>query len=373
MKLSVCLMVRDEEKNLPRALDSVREVADEILVVDTGSADATVSIAESRGARVFHYDWHDDFSAPHNFLWEQARGEWLLWLDGDESLVASSIPNLRQCIQRTDVGGFYIQRQEIVDEAEPDRFTEMLMLRLHRKNLRTRFVGKYHNQIVPPGRDCPPGERWLAVLSEVKLKHWRFKADELLRSRRAALILGRELEEEPDNLYVMVELANSLSDLGDPRAEELRLRAARMLRPGDERPPTLAVIYTIDHMICHPAEAAKTGLSFEDYRSMCRRWFPRNAPLKWAIARRLFSENDFANAAVELAEVIRLVKTDDLDKVIPFDPRVAEDAEFNLGVCLIRLAMVDEAERIFKGMLSSPRRAEEARMNLEAIAELRKL
>ena len=64
MKLTVCLMVRNEEATIGRALDSVRAVADEMLVVDTGSTDGTVGLAESRGARVVHCDWHEDYSAP---------------------------------------------------------------------------------------------------------------------------------------------------------------------------------------------------------------------------------------------------------------------------------------------------------------------
>ena len=78
-------------------------------------------------------------------------------------------------------------------------------------------------------------------------------------------------------------------------------------------------------------------------------------------------------AAVELAEVVRLFTTDELDKLVPFDPRVSEDAQFNLGVCLTRLAMLDEAEKIFQKLAASPRRASAAMENLHTIAQLRKL
>jgi hypothetical protein len=342
-----------------------------MLVIDTGSTDGTIAIAESRGARVIHCDWHEDYSAPHNFGWEQAKGEWLLWLDADETLVESSIPHLRQCLQHQGIGAFYILRQEIIDSAEPDRFTEMMMVRLHRRDLPTKWIGRYHNQIVPP----PPGSAnfWAAARSEIRLQHWRFKSGQTLRARRSAKILSEELEAEPDNLYVMIELANSLSQLGDPRAAELRLRAAKMLNPADKRPPTVPVVYVLDHLITHPAESAKARFSFAQVREMCRRWFPRSAPLKWVIAQRLFQEENFAEAAVELAEVVRLFTTDELDKLVPFDPRVSEDAEFNLGVCLTRLAMLDEAEKIFRKLAVSPRRASAALGNLHTIAELRKL
>jgi hypothetical protein len=371
MKLSVCLMVCNEEANLPRALDSVRDVADEIVIIDTGSTDQTIPIAESYGARIIHCDWHEDYSTPHNVGWQHARGEWLLWLDGDESLLAASKPLVRECIGGEGIGGYYVLRQEIVDAAQPDRFTEMMMLRLHRRDIPAKWVGRYHNQIVPPLRGSP--NYWVALPSEIRLQHWRQKSDPMLRARRSAKILAEELEAEPDNLYIMIELANSLSQLNDPRAAELRLRAAKMLRPTDPRAPTTPVVYVLQYLIDNPGEAVKANFSFDDVRGMCNKWFPRCAPLKWFVAQRLFAEQNYAEAAVELAEIARLVKTDDLEKIVPFDPRVGEDAQFNLGVCLTRLAMLDDAERIFRELSESPRRAEDARANLRTIAELRKL
>lgn len=64
--------------------------------------------------------------------------------------------------------------------------------------------------------------------------------------------MARELEEEPDNLYLMIELANSLRDLGDDSAHNVRREVLRRLRPLDERPPTTAVVYTLDHLLTRP-------------------------------------------------------------------------------------------------------------------------
>ena len=74
-KISACVIVKNEEKNLPRWLESVKRLAEEIIVVDTGSSDATVSIAEAAGAKVFHFPWIDDFAAAKNFALEQASGD----------------------------------------------------------------------------------------------------------------------------------------------------------------------------------------------------------------------------------------------------------------------------------------------------------
>jgi hypothetical protein len=84
--LSVVLIVRDEEGHLPACLEAVAGIADELVVVDTGSADGTVALAESLGARVCRFSWIDDFSAARNFALAQARGRWILVLDADDRL-----------------------------------------------------------------------------------------------------------------------------------------------------------------------------------------------------------------------------------------------------------------------------------------------
>src|SRR5882724_11685213 len=89
--LSVCFIARNEEKNLPRALASVRGIADEVIVADTGSTDRTVEIAKESGAIVCHFPWCDDFSAARNFAISHARGDWILWMDADEELLPESV------------------------------------------------------------------------------------------------------------------------------------------------------------------------------------------------------------------------------------------------------------------------------------------
>lgn len=83
-RLSLCMIARDEEKSIGRALESVKGIADEIVLVDTGSSDRTVKIAEEYGAIVIENEWHDDFSAARNLAFRQAQGDYVLWLDADE-------------------------------------------------------------------------------------------------------------------------------------------------------------------------------------------------------------------------------------------------------------------------------------------------
>ena len=84
IRLSQCMIVKNEEANIRRALSWGRGIVWEQIVVDTGSTDKTVEIAKEMGAKVFYFDWCDDFSAAKNYAIEQVSGEWIAFLDADE-------------------------------------------------------------------------------------------------------------------------------------------------------------------------------------------------------------------------------------------------------------------------------------------------
>ena len=87
--ISLCMIVKNEERDLPRCLESARDLVDEIIVVDTGSIDRTKEVALSFGARVYDYEWCDDFAAARNYSIARASKDWILCLDADEELEVS--------------------------------------------------------------------------------------------------------------------------------------------------------------------------------------------------------------------------------------------------------------------------------------------
>lgn len=80
------MIVKNEAINLKKAIESVNLIVDEKIIVDTGSNDGTPEIAKSLDADVFHFKWNDNFSEARNFSIKQATKEWILILDGDESI-----------------------------------------------------------------------------------------------------------------------------------------------------------------------------------------------------------------------------------------------------------------------------------------------
>ncbi len=111
MKLSVGILTFNSESKIEKVLKSVREIADEIVAVDSGSSDSTVSILKKYGAKVFFRKF-DNFVAQKNFLLSKCSGEWVLFLDDDEVLSEELSNSISKALlgEKTDFNGFYVNR-----------------------------------------------------------------------------------------------------------------------------------------------------------------------------------------------------------------------------------------------------------------------
>ncbi len=96
MEISLCMIVKDEEVTIRRCLLSVKDVVDEIIIVDTGSNDKTVEYAKSLGAKVYNFEWVDDFSKARNYSFSKATKDYIFWLDADDILKESDIDKFKE-------------------------------------------------------------------------------------------------------------------------------------------------------------------------------------------------------------------------------------------------------------------------------------
>src|SRR3989344_8298667 len=108
--LSLCMIVRDEEKDLESCLKAVKDHVDEIVIVDTGSKDKTVEIAKKFTSKVFHFEWCDDFSAARNESLKHATGDWILVLDADERISKKDLEEIRKLIKNKNEDGYALQK-----------------------------------------------------------------------------------------------------------------------------------------------------------------------------------------------------------------------------------------------------------------------
>ena len=100
--LSLCMIVRDEERVLARALDGVSSDVDEIVIADTGSRDGTVALAKRYTDKVFDFEWCDDFAAARNFSFSKASCEFVMWLDADDIVTPENAELLKKLKDRLE-------------------------------------------------------------------------------------------------------------------------------------------------------------------------------------------------------------------------------------------------------------------------------
>jgi tetratricopeptide (TPR) repeat protein len=147
-RISLVMIVRDEEEMLPRTLEAVRPAVDEIIVVDTGSTDSTVAIAESFGATVLQREWTGSFSEARNASLEAATGDWFIYLDADEVLVSEDVERLRALAGQTWREAFFLHETNFTGEQEGTGVSVVhSALRLFRNRPHYRFSGRLHEQI----------------------------------------------------------------------------------------------------------------------------------------------------------------------------------------------------------------------------------
>jgi FkbM family methyltransferase len=142
-RLTVCLITRNEEQFLGSCLESIREIAHQIIVVDTGSTDATVDIATQFRAEVYHFPWCDDFSAARNEALKHATGDWILALDADEELLPEHRQTILKEIQETAVMAY---RLPIIDKGKEKEGCSYVP-RLFRNAPGLFYVGRVHEQV----------------------------------------------------------------------------------------------------------------------------------------------------------------------------------------------------------------------------------
>ena len=151
--VSLCMIVRNEEKVLARCLDSVRGIADEICITDTGSTDKTREIARKYGT-VQAFPWCDDFSAARNFSFAQARMDYTLWLDADDVIRQEEWRKLMDLKRRLDM-----ERPDVVmmkyavgydGDGAPSFF--FYRERLLRRGGKAVWKGRIHEAVEPFGK-----------------------------------------------------------------------------------------------------------------------------------------------------------------------------------------------------------------------------
>ena len=235
--LSLSMIVRNEEARIEACLRSVQGFADEMVLVDTGSVDGTIELAEACGARVERMEWPGDFAPARNAALDLVSGDWVLVLDADEELRREAIPQLRALMAQPDVLVINLLRHELGATMAPYSNVS----RLFRRHPRIRWSKPYHSMIdesVEALQQEEPGWR-LANCTEPALLHEGYRPDLLAGSDKAQRLrrsMENWLNDNPNDPYACAKLgALEVSDGNRERGLSLLRRGLERLPKGDAR------------------------------------------------------------------------------------------------------------------------------------------
>ncbi|RYD03046.1 hypothetical protein N752_21790 [Desulforamulus aquiferis] len=214
-KLSLCMIVRNEAANLARCLAGVRDLVDEIVIVDTGSIDNTLDIAKEFGAQIFTSEWQENFSTARNYSLAQATGDWILYLDGDEELIDVNRETVVNLLNQP-VEGYYFTIINPTTNQPGGQSIRHVNLRLFRNNPKYRFSGAIHEQIIPSILAAKPQAK--LINSKLKIYHHGYKThsiEEKNKNLRNLNIIKKQVEKEPNNNFYLYNLGVALYQTND--------------------------------------------------------------------------------------------------------------------------------------------------------------
>lgn len=213
-KLSLCMIVKNEEEYLPKCLQSVNGIADEIILIDTGSTDSTIRIAERFNARIIRYEWHDDFAEARNVSLEAASGEWILVLDADEELPFETRNKIKGMTNESDADGIELLIRSELPDGNAALYDESRIVRLFRRRKEFRYIMPIHEQIRQSIEDA--GGKIAA--SNIVIVHHGYSRKEVQgkenRAERNLGMLYHAVSDSPSDPYLHYQIGATLMSIG---------------------------------------------------------------------------------------------------------------------------------------------------------------
>ena len=325
LPISLCMIVKNEESFLDTALKSVKAVLslDEIIVADTGSSDATKTIALENGARVFDFEWCDDFSAARNFAADNANNDWVLMLDADEEMISADMRALEAFIaDELAVGA--VTRIEMTDKSNSPES------RLYNR-FKYRYSGIINEQITPVG-----AHRKLIKEAPIHIIHHGYVAEfkqakgKLERNER---LLKKELASNPGDPYLLYQLGKCYFD-GNRNLPQAAVCFERALLPA----PDHRLEYVYNLVECYGYSLINTE-QYEKALELVERYidhYEAKAQFRFMAAHVLQNNGMFVEA-VEFYESCIGADTVDYSGITSFL------SYYNIGVVLECVGMTEDA------------------------------
>ncbi|AND85386.1 glycosyltransferase [Clostridium tyrobutyricum] len=214
MKISACMICKNEEKNIEKCINSYKKIVDEIVVVDTGSEDNTVYLAKKLGAKVYDFKWIDDFAAAKNYAIDKAIGEWIIFLDADEYFDKDSsykIENILKSINNKEYDAVGCKLIDI-DDCEKKIIDTFMQIRIFRNNINIRYKNSIHETLSKEHGNL----ELISYYDELKIYHTGYaQSISKIKARRNLKLLKREANKQVNNKNLYRYFCDCYFSLGD--------------------------------------------------------------------------------------------------------------------------------------------------------------
>lgn len=359
------MIVKNEEDCISRCLNSVKDIVDEMIIVDTGSTDRTIDICNHFGAKVYEFPWNGSFADARNYGIERATGDWILWLDADEELDRKDSALIKEYIL---LDKFDILTIHLInfygDTAEMDKVSEIAHHRLFRNGMDIKFVNKIHEVLHAP-EELQLRENGRIGHIDIKLYHYGYLNDVVAKKekhQRNLEMLEKEVMLGEATPWTYYYIAAEYYQMGKytEAFEKVNLSIFEFLKVGQIPPPS--ILYKLKYSIL-----VNTGSWDEALPGIQKAvlLFPDYVELWYLMGIILFQKQQYEKAIKAFDECIQLGETN-LEYLIVKGIGSFHALYFK-GQCLENLHKLEEALRCYLKALAL---SEKHPFSLESLKKL---
>lgn len=210
MSLSLCMIVKNEENNLERCLESIKDIVDEMIIVDTGSTDDTIKIAEKYSAKIFFYKWDNSFANARNYSLSKASKDWILIMDADDELKSEDKDKVIKLIDNENnrLDAYYGETLSYLGNSSDNTILSSMNIRFIKNGKGYKFSGDIHEQITPGNEDAD--KQNFIGLVDIKFYHYGYLdkvVKEKNKRKRNMDILQKRLKENPNDAFTLFNMS----------------------------------------------------------------------------------------------------------------------------------------------------------------------
>lgn len=293
MKISACLITKNEEHNIARCIESFKGYVNEIIVVDTGSTDNTVKVARKLGAKVSYFKWNNNFSDARNLALKQAKGNWIIFLDADEYFhggTGQNIPSILKAIHpNKEVDALVCKIVNLREDGKIHSTTQAL--RIFRNSKQLKYKGNIHENL-------HKGDQNIGTVSmqdhKILICHTGYSSEDLnqLKQKRNLELLLNEIEKGRTSPEIYAYLSFCYSSFSD---HENVIKYANQFLDSDpsQFSQTVKVWYT---MITSMIESGHESHIIYSTIDKALTLFPEHPDLFWLLGQTLFNDKKYSEA-----------------------------------------------------------------------------